>query len=310
MRRALFIDRPRLIPDRTLQAGSDTIGILHRAKQSAKVLFNLRRLPKPNTLEEQVYAEVVRDGDVCFDIGANVGWIALFLARTAGVAGKVIAFEPVWPTYTRMCVNIQNTINMKSPIFTMPFGLAEREKTAIIHVPDGRFEFGSLGQPDELAQVFPEMKIARYECRFMSLDGFVRCHDGLVADIWKIDVEGAELFVLRGASQHFAAGNRPLIVAEAYAPWEQRCGYGPWEFFAPLLGMGYRFLFLCPGGLIEHLPLESAPFPPEFEHGYNVVAYSPERHAERIRGLERLRFGTGRAMRVARGLYPNRPLPR
>jgi FkbM family methyltransferase len=292
-----------------LRPESNTIGILHRAKQSAKVLFNLRRLPRPHSLEEQVYAEVLREGDVCFDIGANVGWIALFLARTAGAAGTVIAFEPVWPTYMTMCANIQNTINVKAPIFTLPFGLAEQEKTAFIHVPDGRFEFGSLARPDELAQFFPDVKMDRYECRFISLDGFLRSRDGLVADFWKIDVEGAELFVLRGASQHFAQGNRPLIVAEVYAPWQERYGYGPWEFFAPLSGLSYRFLFLCPGGLIEHLPSESAPFPPEFEHGYNVVAYVPEHHAERIRGLARLRFGTGQAMRVARGLYPNRALP-
>ena len=162
----------------------------------------------------------------------NVGWIALFLARTAGATGKVIAFEPVWNTYMMMCKNIQNTINIKAPIFTMPFGLAEEEKTAIIHVPDGRFESGSLARPDKSGPLDPAGKIARYECRFMSLDGFLRSRDGLVADIWKIDVEGAELFVLRGASQHFAAGNRPLIVAEVFAPWEHRLGYGPREFFA------------------------------------------------------------------------------
>jgi Methyltransferase FkbM domain len=182
---------------------------------------------------------------------------------------------------------------VKAPIFTMPFGLADEEKTAFIHVPDGRFEFGSLAQPVELQQLLPEMRIARYECRFMSLDGFLRSRDGLVADFWKIDVEGAELLVLIGASHHFAAGNRPLILAEVYAPWEQRCGYGPWEFLAPLLRLGYQFVFLCRSGLIEHSPSESAPFPPEFEHGYNVVAHVPERHAERMPGLERLRFGTG-----------------
>jgi FkbM family methyltransferase len=271
-------------------------------------LFNLRRLPRPSTLEEQVYREVVREGDVCFDIGANVGWIALFLARTTGPEGKVIAFEPVWPTYMTMCSNIQSNINVKAPIFTMPFGLAETEKTAIIHVPDGRFEFGSLAQLDELAQVFPDMKIARYQCRFMSLEGFLRSHDGIVADFWKIDVEGAELSVLRGASQHFEAGHRPLVVAEAYAPWQDRLGYGPWEFFAPMLDWGYRFLFLCRGGLVDHLPSVTAPFPPEFEQSYNVLAYVPGRHAQRIRGLERLRFGTGQAMRVASGIYRNRPM--
>jgi hypothetical protein len=101
-----------------------------------------------------------------------------------------------------------------------------------------------------------------------------------------------------------------LILAEVYSPWQQRCGHGPWEFFAPLIGLGYQFLFLCRGGLIEYSPSESAPFPPEFEHGYNVVAHVPDRHAERMRGLERLRFGTGQALPVAQGIYPSRPLPR
>jgi hypothetical protein len=209
-----------------------------------------------------------------------------------------------------MCANIQNTINIKAPIFTMPFGLAEEEKTAIIHVPDGQFEFGSLARPDELVNVFPGMELTQYECRFLSLDAFLRSSDGLVADFWKLDIEGAELSALRGASEHFAAGNRPLIVAEVYAPWQERYGYGPWEFFGPLLGLGYQFLFLCDGGLIGHLPSQSAPFPPEFESSYNVLAFDPGRHAERIRGLTPLRFGTGHALRVARGLYPNRPLRR
>jgi hypothetical protein len=80
-------ERLRLIPDITLRTRSVPIRTFHRAKQAAKVLLNLRRRPRPRSLEEQVYAEVVREGDICFDIGANVGWIALFLARTAGAAG-------------------------------------------------------------------------------------------------------------------------------------------------------------------------------------------------------------------------------
>jgi hypothetical protein len=207
----------------------------------------------------------------------------------------------------RTCARIHNTIIIKAPIFTKPFGLAEGERTAIAHVPDGRFECGSLAAPDELAEGSPDMKIARYERRFMSVDGFLRSSDGLVADIWKTDGAGAELFVLRGASQHGAAGHRPLILTEVYAPWEERHGYGPWEFFALLLDCGYRFLFLCRGGLIEHFPLESTPFPPEFVHGCNVVAYVPGRHAERIAFLDRLRSGTGQPMRVRGGRYPNRP---
>ena len=60
---------------------------------------------------EALMFEVTREGDIGFDIGANVGWIALFLAPTAEPTGKVIAFELVWPTYMTMCANIQNTIS-------------------------------------------------------------------------------------------------------------------------------------------------------------------------------------------------------
>ncbi len=191
----------------------------------------------------------------------------------------------------------------------MPFGLAEQEKTATIHITDGQFEGGTLAAPEAMAPAPAGATIARYECRFLSVNAFLRSAADLVADFWKVDVEGAELFVLRGASDHFAAGYRPLIVAEVYAPWERRFGYGPWEYLAPLLEMGYRFLFLCPGGLIEHLPSERSPFPAEFEHGYNVVAYVPGRHAGRIRATRSPAPGTGEALGVGRGPHPNRPLP-
>ena len=51
----------------------------------------------------------------------------------------------------------------------------------------------------------------------MPFDGFLRSKNRPVADFWRIDVEGAELFVLRAASQHFAAGRRSMIFAEVHA---------------------------------------------------------------------------------------------
>jgi hypothetical protein len=188
----------------------------------------------------------------------------------------------------------------------MPFGLAETERSARIHVPNGRYEYASLSRADELTDVFDDLKFTTHECRFLSLDGFLETTDGIEADFWKIDTEGAELFVLQGAARHFEAGARPLILAEVYAPWQRRCGYGPWEFFAPLLELGYRFLFLCPGGLVDHAPCESAPFPSEFENGSNVLAYVPGRHDDRIQDLADLRLGTGRALRTTHGPFPNR----
>ena len=36
-----------------------------------------------------------------------------------------------------------------------------------------------------------------------------------------------------------------------------------------------------------------APFPPQYERGYNVIAYLPEQHARRVERLNQLRIGAG-----------------
>ena len=281
--------------------GDSPIGILDRARQSAKLLLNLRLRPPPRTLEEQVYASAVREGDACLDIGANVGWIALFLARTAGPEGHVIAFEPVWPTYRRMCRNIQATINVRAPIYPVPMGVADADRVATVHVPRGRPEAASIA----MAADDETVPVDRYECRFVTLDGFLSARGEPPGDFWKIDVEGAELMVVRGASGLFADGHRPMIAAEVFAPWQRRCGYEPWDLLGPMLDLGYQFLFLCPGGLVEHRPRSDQPFPAGFEDGYNLLAYVPGRHDDRLRALGPLRAGTGRALRVGRAPRPN-----
>ena len=91
----------------------------------------------------------------------------------------------------------------------------------------------------------------------------------------------------------FSRGARPLMLIEVFAPWERAFGYRPWELLSWLLERGYRLLFACPNGLVEHVPTESGPFPPEYEMGYNVVAFLPEIHSERIGALKHLRAGAG-----------------
>src|SRR3972149_2356797 len=81
-------------------------------------------------------------------------------------------------------------------------------------------------------------------------------------------------------------------------------GSRPWNPFPWLLELGYRFLFACPNGLVDYLPTEAEPFPPEYEMGYNVLAYSPAAHAERVDGAKQLRAG------ALTKLMPMAPPPR
>lgn len=245
----------------------------------------------PSSFEEQIYEAVVAEGDVCFDVGANLGQVALFLARQAGPEGIVVAFEPVMPVFCDLCHTVQAAADARAVVVTMPLGLAEEEKAAAIQMPRGMFGLGSLAEPAAWSRIHQAAEIASYECRFTTLDRFVSGAGIPLPDFLKIDVEGAELLVLRGGSAMFAAGHRPLMLLELFAPWERPFGYAPWDVLSLLAGYGYEFLFACPQGLIEHRPTPAVPCPSAFVEGYNVLAYCADQHASRVAALDGLRAG-------------------
>lgn len=264
------------------------------------------RQPVPEGFEEQIYCAAVVPGDTCFDVGANVGQMSLLFAELAGPEGLVVAFEPVWPMYRELCAGVQRgSTATAAPIVTVPMGLADEEATATIQVRGDDFGMGSLARSDVWATILDRHEITSYACTLTTLDR-VRATAQLPApDVMKIDVEGAELLVLRGATGLFDSGARPLLLVELFAPWERAFGYEPWAVLSLLAERGYRFLFACPEGLVDHEPTAEDPFPAEFVGGYNVLAYQPNAHRDRLDALSRLRAGTGATILP----MPAAPLP-
>jgi FkbM family methyltransferase len=286
--------------------------VVARLKRAVKELLGLRQWPRrekirSSSYEEQIYQALVRPGDTCFDVGANGGEVSLFLAKLAGDSGLVTAFEPVWPVFCRLCRTVQLDTTQKATIVTVPIGLADSEKRAVINVPDGSFGMGSIADLSTWAAVQRGAQVCSYQVQLTTIDGFLATTGARIPDFIKIDVEGAELFVLRGAGELFNAGHRPLMLIEVFAPWERALGYHPWAALSSLLDRGYRFLFACPNGLVDHLPTETKPFPPDYEMGYNVVAYDPTAHASRIERVKHLRSGMSeRLLPMAPPPQPNR----
>jgi len=248
--------------------------------------------PQPASFEEQLYHAVVWRGDICFDVGANKGHVAVLLAQLAGASGLVTAFEPVWPMYCELCRAVQCDDTSRATILTVPCGLADSEKRAAVSVPNGDFGMASLAEARAWGEVQPGADMRSYEVQLTTIDAFVRATESAAPTFLKIDVEGAELLVLRGADELFNSGHRPLMLIEVFAPWERAFGYQPWTLFSGLLEQGYNFLFACPIGLVEHVPTETNPFPPEYEMGYNILVYNAVAHSKRIDALQHLRAGT------------------
>lgn len=84
--------------------------------------------------------QLVRAGDTCIDIGANLGYYARPMARLAGPAGKVYAVEPVPPILAVLRRNLKGCPNVE--ILPCALGAEERE---IRMVNDTARETGCFG---------------------------------------------------------------------------------------------------------------------------------------------------------------------
>jgi FkbM family methyltransferase len=248
---------------------------------------------RPRDFEQQIYVAAVREGDLVFDVGANVGTVAGFVSRLVGPSGRVVAFEPLWPAYDRLCDAVRGGTG--GVVLPVPLGAAAVDGKAPLQVPRGLLSRASLAPGPRWGEVQGTRDVASYTASFVSLDTF--CSDRGISSVQflKIDVEGAELLVLRGA-RALLERCRPILFMEVFAPWQAAFGYAPRDVVSLLPPLGYRIFFACPGGLVEHVPSAEEPVPSEFRDGYNVLAVCPDRHGGRLAALDGLRRGSGRTI--------------
>lgn len=157
----------------------------------------------------RVLARLVGPGDIVLDIGANVGAHTLPLAKAVGPAGRVIAFEPTDLAFRRLRRNLQ--LNPE---------LASRVTAAQVYLDDGigdvvRFFYASWrldSRSDQHPKHFGSFAAAANAAR-STLDDYLKESRITRVDAIKVDVDGFESRVLRGAHETLAR-HRPAIVLE------------------------------------------------------------------------------------------------
>ena len=229
--------------------------LLDLGQWSNRNTYFLRRLYDLPT--QLVLIATLRENDTFVDIGANEGMISLLGSRLVGPAGKVIAFEPNPGPRSILQANVDR--NRITNIAIMPFGLGEIDETRSLSVPkinSGEGSFGRSSYSPELVDVL--------ECD-------VRKGDNLLANqlarLIKIDVEGFELYVLRGLD-NLLAQQRPAIIMEMDASHLARTDTAIESLVAFLQQRGYRaFLInLQKKGWKYSLKLTPADITPDIAH--------------------------------------------
>ncbi len=148
---------------------------------------------------ERAIARWAAPGGIALDIGANTGYHTFRLAHCVGREGRVIALEPMTPARVRLERNMALNPRVRN-ITISAIGISDR--TRLEHVA-----FQSTYRLDGRDEVMAET------IQLMTVDDLVRDLDLPRVDFMKIDVDGFEGKVIRGARDTLASW-RPAIVFE------------------------------------------------------------------------------------------------
>ena len=157
-----------------------------------------------------------KPGDVFYDIGANVGSYSLVAHRFCGGDLRVYSFEPGFVTYPQLCHNLDlNDVGNQ----VVPLQVALEEHTGLANFHYQNLHVGgalhAMDQPiDDHGERFTPVSSRLTLC--YRLDDFVQQFELPAPNHVKIDVDGAELKVLRGAVETLKSPEVKSLVLEMY----------------------------------------------------------------------------------------------
>lgn len=192
------------------------VGAIAVRASSANLLTAPLYLGAPPPRLFALYGEHARPGSTAIDVGSNNGAHALVMAHWVGPSGRVYGFEPTPRMHAAALANCRH--NGADHVEIAQVAVADREGEA-------RFEDSSGESNPGTSHLSEQGSIT---VRTVTLDDTIPA-DAAVALI-KIDVEGHELAVLRGA-QRLLLRCRPAVVLEfnlrSYG-WEELIGAFPY----------------------------------------------------------------------------------
>ena len=176
--------------------------------------------------EADLFAKIIQPGQVVVDAGANIGAHTVFFCRAVGPKGVVHAFEPQRVIFQTLCANL--ALNSLQNGHAHHAALGDEPGSIMVDVPD-------YSQPNN----FGGMPLGAFSegerVPLVTIDslGLAACH------FMKIDVEGMEQAVIRGAAETIRR-HRPVLYVENDREEHARA------LVAQLEALGYRLHWHLP----------------------------------------------------------------
>lgn len=196
---------------------------------AALLLWKFRLL---GDAEMNIMRKVVREGTVALDIGANIGFHTLELARLVGPRGIVFAFEPAPENYALLVKNIAS--NNYRNVVAVQKAVSSRTHTVKLflseeHAGDHRIFDSRDGRQS-------------VEVEAVSLDDFFAGDERV--DFIKMDIQGAEYLALLGMERLLRRSTDLILMCEFAPSLLAGCGASAELVIDKLRECGFRLQFV------------------------------------------------------------------
>jgi FkbM family methyltransferase len=173
---------------------------------------------------QQAVNDLLRPGMCIYDVGANIGYVTLLLARAAGESGQVVAFEALPANVARLEKNVALN-NLGGRVTVVPAAVVDQAGPVhfLVHPSTSMGKaVGSAGR-EKMEEYLKEIEVPG-----VALDGYVFEQDlppHLAPQAIKMDIEGGEVLAIKGM-ERILLEIRPLLLVElhgheaARAVWE------------------------------------------------------------------------------------------
>jgi FkbM family methyltransferase len=186
---------------------------------------------------------VLKPGMTFVDVGTHVGQYTLVASDIVGRTGSVHSFEPQADTFELLQHHVGT--NKLTNVHLNRCALSETCSEAELYLacPD------NVGQSSFRRPHNYSGKAVTVPC--LTLDDYAD-ERGLKINVIKIDVEGAELSVLRGAGKILSGSAKPSLIVEFWEEFQREYGSSCTEMAAFLNEHGYKLFWITDAGLLPY----------------------------------------------------------
>ncbi|MET3580224.1 FkbM family methyltransferase [Mesorhizobium robiniae] len=204
---------------------------------------------------QEAIVSLLEPGNVFYDVGANIGFFSLIAARRVGSHGQVYAYEPV--PRNAAAIRRSRDVNRLSTIqvFAEAVGAVTGDAELLLARHLGGATLANVSTPPDVN--------GRLSVRTTTLDDSIARYGLRPPTLVKIDVEGAEIDVLRGMTAALTA-YRPKVICEVDAATKSGLDHKAREIIGFLATAGYAVsslpaAYANDGWQVEHIVAQPMP---------------------------------------------------